>query len=556
MISAFLTVVNRSITASIFAIVIFLVRHFLKKYSYRFVLFLWLLLSVRLLVPNLPATSFGIMEEEIIHVSDNRISGENAMDADSISYGGVSETTDIALSANIDSIDNLDVPGKITGTGQNKGISILQLLSFVWVSIFCALLLFMILQYYVLRRRYTNRKHLRDNIYLSGDADNSFVIGYVSPIIILPDNLEEDRMEYIILHERAHIWHGDHIWKTMGYVMACLHWLNPMAWIAYYLFAKDMEFACDERVCRKLSMEEKCAYSRILLLCSVVKPLDAMTVRFESKNVKQRIGAILTRKRTPVVVTFLFLFVSALLILGGLTNRYDRTESFLKTVDRYVEKAEDDPENPDYIWGESFEMQCKQGVYEITQNGQTYTVDLSKWGQQEIFAQDGYFELDGDSVFVLNQLPWVISEEGAGMIALDIPCKICIRMHEKEIYLTEVFSEYDYGFWFQNSFMFEGDLYEFSNAYIENQETAGMLIRYSPVTGQMEPLLSEVEYARACLEKEYGRSLEVPLMSMVPVGKLQQDIIYRCTFGREPDEAYSIYILYDRGKEESLYYIK
>ena len=54
----------------------------------------------------------------------------------------------------------------------------------------------------------------------------------------------------VILHERTHIRRGDPLTKPLFYAVACLHWFNPLAWLAFREFERDMEAACDEAAVR------------------------------------------------------------------------------------------------------------------------------------------------------------------------------------------------------------------------------------------------------------------------------------------------------------------
>ena len=75
-----------------------------------------------------------------------------------------------------------------------------------------------------------------------------FVLGIFRPRIYLLSSLSEQEQEYILRHEQYHIRRGDHIFKLLAYVALCIHWFNPLVWLAFLLFSKDMEMSCDEAV--------------------------------------------------------------------------------------------------------------------------------------------------------------------------------------------------------------------------------------------------------------------------------------------------------------------
>ena len=55
-----------------------------------------------------------------------------------------------------------------------------------------------------------------------------------------------------MLHEQTHIRRFDHVFRIIGYLTLCIHWFNPLVWIAFFVSGKDMEMSCDEAVIRKL----------------------------------------------------------------------------------------------------------------------------------------------------------------------------------------------------------------------------------------------------------------------------------------------------------------
>ena len=73
-----------------------------------------------------------------------------------------------------------------------------------------------------------------------------FTLGLLRPRVYLPAGLAGPARDAVILHERTHIRRGDPLTKPLFYAVACLHWFNPLAWLAFREFERDMEAACDE----------------------------------------------------------------------------------------------------------------------------------------------------------------------------------------------------------------------------------------------------------------------------------------------------------------------
>ena len=110
--------------------------------------------------------------------------------------------------------------------------------------------------------------------------------------------MTEHQISYALAHEQAHLSRRDYLWKPLGYMLLTVHWFNPLCWIGYTLFCKDIEFACDEKVIRSLACEEKRAYSQTLLDCSVSRyMIAACPLAFGEVDVKARIKSVLHYKK-------------------------------------------------------------------------------------------------------------------------------------------------------------------------------------------------------------------------------------------------------------------
>ena len=100
---------------------------------------------------------------------------------------------------------------------------------------------------------------------LSGGAgaQSADAAGSVSGIAPAAD-LSEPELSCVLAHERAHLRRRDHIWKPLGWLLLSVHWFNPLVWLAYALFCRDVEYACAERVVGGLAAAGRRAYARAL----------------------------------------------------------------------------------------------------------------------------------------------------------------------------------------------------------------------------------------------------------------------------------------------------
>ena len=76
-------------------------------------------------------------------------------------------------------------------------------------------------------------------------------------MIYLQAELPPQRRELVLRHEWNHL-RMRHSWmKSWANIVLVSWWWNPILWVAYYYFCRDMELACDERTLQDLEMGEK-----------------------------------------------------------------------------------------------------------------------------------------------------------------------------------------------------------------------------------------------------------------------------------------------------------
>src|SRR5699024_3264347 len=109
---------------------------------------------------------------------------------------------------------------------------------------------------------------LEEPVWVSDEIGTPFLFGLLRPRIYLPSHLGGAERDCVLAHEFAHLRHRDHWWKMLGVVLLAVYWFQPLLWLAYLLFCRDLELACDERTAREMSLEEKRCYAHALLACS------------------------------------------------------------------------------------------------------------------------------------------------------------------------------------------------------------------------------------------------------------------------------------------------
>lgn len=141
--------------------------------------------------------------------------------------------------------------------------------------------------------------------------------------------------KYAILHEIAHYHNKDHIWNMARIFLCILYWWHPLVWYAAKCTAEDAELACDERVLKGKTVEERKNYGYALLKMienAQNKPL-CLTTSFSGskKSMKHRIEAISHKTTTRKCILFPALLVLVSLLIVGCV--YPSNKSYIKTTD-------------------------------------------------------------------------------------------------------------------------------------------------------------------------------------------------------------------------------
>ena len=183
----------------------------------------------------------------------------------------------------------------------------------VWATVAAALLFSALILYALTKRELKDAAHLRDNIYSSDKITAPAVYGILCPKIIVPAWLSEDKLGYVLAHERVHIRRIDNLWRVAAIVSACVHWFNPLTWIFLRCFFADMELACDAKVLRILGEDKAKDYAAALLSCAAGK--SYFTSAFGGAKTRVRIENILSYRRLTLFST---IAVAAFLSLMGI----------------------------------------------------------------------------------------------------------------------------------------------------------------------------------------------------------------------------------------------
>ena len=318
MTDVFLGFLNRSLVAAVLILAVLVIRLVFKKAPKWLLCALWALAAVRLVCP------FSIESVLSLVPSAEPVQPELIVSAHPAIASGIPA---------VDAIVNPPLAAAFTPSPAQSA-NPLQIWTFiaayVWLFGIAVLLLYAAFSALRLRLRVRTAVRLEGNVYQSEFVQSPFILGVLCPRIYLPYGLPEDAQAMVLAHERAHLRRGDQLWKPLGYLILTAYWFNPVCWLAYILFCRDIEAACDEKVVRELGEGCKAAYSRALLACSVPRKLiTACPLAFGETGVKSRIRSVLNYKKPAFWVILAALLASVAVAVCFLTDpkREEQTET-------------------------------------------------------------------------------------------------------------------------------------------------------------------------------------------------------------------------------------
>ena len=305
----FLKLVNLSISASWLILAVLVLRVVLKKAPKWVMPLLWGVVALRLVCPFSIESALSLIPS-----------------AETIPSEIVTETREPVLyeQATLDIVTNPTLPSAAevpVGVSRQQAQVDFNIYSVLWLAGMAALLVHALVSAGKLKRKLATAILLRDNIYESEFVDSPFVFGVVKPNIYLPMHMDEGTAAYVIAHECAHLARRDHWWKVLGYLVLALHWFNPLVWVAYILFCRDIELACDEKVVRGLDGAARADYSQALLSCAAPKrAVAACPLAFGEGNIKTRVKSALHYKKPAFWVAAAAVLAVVIVAVCFLTN--------------------------------------------------------------------------------------------------------------------------------------------------------------------------------------------------------------------------------------------
>ena len=356
---------NLSLVGGYCVLLVLLARLLLQKAPKWCSYLLWGIVFVRLCCPVLPETGISLIPERLLSVGTEMMSGQQTTGADhrDLTEGNAMKNNGDALwrehaaeevpdshaaektmaVGNDNTVMNADgtqdfslgtartesgatvagvaasgtdavISETSAGTGNISEVRLypvwFRILSLVWLAGMLGFLGYHAYSYLRMRNRIhrpdSGVRQVEPGICEIDGGHLSFVMGLVHPVIYLSSGLDPESRKVVLCHERVHLQRRDYLFKPAALVICCVHWFNPLVWLAFYLMNMDCEMSCDEKVVKLLGEESKKIYSYTLLeeasggewkryrggsICALLS--------FGEDHVKNRIRHVLDYRRPP-----------------------------------------------------------------------------------------------------------------------------------------------------------------------------------------------------------------------------------------------------------------
>lgn len=317
----FLWFFQTSLTAAIIILIIILIlKMFNNHISVRIKYGLWILVMLRLLVPVIPEANINLFDIFIDKYTNSLqemildTSGKNR--EISIGYNNYNNDT-----KKIEKINDYE---KNKEESINKQIWIsnfIKIASLIWIIGIIVLTLTFILSLMRFKRKiipleiYKDFKiksiinNLKDKlninskiqIFIYDGIKSPGIFGILKPKIYIPQYVlkmeDYNKLSYSLLHELMHYKRKDLYYNFLSIVALCIHWFNPLVWIAINKMKLYREYACDACVLECLEEKERIDYGMTLIDFSRMffnkKEQSRLLICFENNNqIKRRIKMI------------------------------------------------------------------------------------------------------------------------------------------------------------------------------------------------------------------------------------------------------------------------
>lgn len=331
----FLFWLSLSISGTLVALTLFLLKPLLRQFSKTWQYYLWLLVVLRLLIPFSPevcivGSLFGQVQTYFTVQSEP---------ADQV------PEFDFPVGMPSPAVPDIGITNPQESSAAITGLSVLK--NHVWGALWLSVAMILLARKVVGYGRFLKVVKRESKIIVDGQTPVTLqavrtamgmkkqilvctnplvrapmLVGFIRPIIVLPhEDIRFSELTFILRHELTHDRRMDFLYKWLAEVAVCLHWFNPVAYWVRKQINQDCEFSCDETVIACSSVEERQTYGETLLNSIVINRLGvsdiaSLSLNKDGKLIKERLSAIMKYHRKPKWFTFVASLLTFVLLCG------------------------------------------------------------------------------------------------------------------------------------------------------------------------------------------------------------------------------------------------
>lgn len=306
-------------------------RLFRRRLTAKQQMFIWLLLAVRLFMPGLPQSSFSVFN--VMRTPRTVVSQMIRTPVEQQAIPSTQAEQDI-LPAQV-----MEQPAQM----KDKTLTAEQVFFSIWLVGASGLFLFFLIPYAIFNFRTARMPkitdgdtlvrfrackrilHIKRRVRLVSGGETPILVGMLRPVVVLPDGYSEAEQKQVFLHELCHLKNGDIFYLWLAMLVLCLNWFNPVIWYAFFVFRRDVELFCDQRVLRCGTNKKE--YASLLLKTALRKNrfvFGTTALQNGEKEVSHRIKRIAYFKKPKIVWSVLALVLAAAICTACLTDSAER----------------------------------------------------------------------------------------------------------------------------------------------------------------------------------------------------------------------------------------
>lgn len=189
-------------------------------------------------------------------------------------------------------------------------------------------------------------KKIPNIIYLD-TVFSPFIIGFHSPVIVLPThlfNLSKNEIQFILKHELEHILHKHLLIKRIIEIVTAIYWWNPIIWLLRKEILRALELQADMNVIKELSKKDSLNYLETLIRISKdisIKRNTKLSLSFTLKNsmIGYRVSTILNfhdlqKRRLSSIRHMCFLALSITFLLFPVLYTFEAYYTLPSTAEK------------------------------------------------------------------------------------------------------------------------------------------------------------------------------------------------------------------------------